>query len=408
MSAILSYLAGGNKLVSGPHGRGIDLPSVEIHTIETNPDRRARCLKHLLKANHVNYSIIYNNLQFDNHNVHILCSAYLLGATENQLHDIYNSEIQDLEAWVPSPAEVIDEDWRDFLGDRRYQRAFVDFFEDKLAIKYTYDWKHELHHYLFGGKRPLFHGLIGGLGHPLIHLAYAYEMDCKEVAMEALGLACSQHDFLHKYLDDSSYTKPSSILSASPLDLLTKISNDERFHNLPKDLQFDNLENLFKDHENLILEYWNAWSLDDPKKQFELSQEAAVALLVSTIQPGTHSYNFFIVHLLTTSHAIRVLLSFVPHHHHITLVREWWLLVLTIFLFKGRPLPNLDNVDKDLKGRNWKYVEDKALNSQWSKDAHFVKAIRAMRDAARTWGDADEQYLRSAVTFVDNFQGWDF
>lgn len=31
-----------------------------------------------------------------------------------------------------------------------------------------------------------------------------------------------------------------------------------------------------------------------------------------------------------------------------------------------------------------------------------------MKEAAKTWGDADVEYLRAAATFVDNFDGWDF
>lgn len=36
----------------------------------------------------------------------------------------------------------------------------------------------------------------------------------------------------------------------------------------------------------------------------------------------------------------------------------------------------------------------------------MLTAIRAIREAARTWGDVHERYLRAAVTFVDNFYGW--
>ncbi|KAL7912029.1 cell cycle checkpoint protein RAD17 [Trichoderma velutinum] len=407
MSGILSYIPGASLLVGRSNPKAIDLPSVEIHHIETHADRRARCLKHLLKANHANYAILWNDLRFDNHNVHILSSAYLLGANEKQLHDIYNDEIKDLVPWEPSPAELIDEDWRDFLGDKEYQRAFVDYFEDKLAMEFAYDWKQELQHFLFSGEEPLFHGLIGGLGHPLIHLGYAYEVDSREVAMEALALSSVQYNFFHKYLDNDSYTKPSPLKSRAPLDLLVQMSKDSRFGKVPEDLPLNDLEALLDKNESLLLEYWNGWDIDDdPKKQFELSQEAAVALLVATVQPGTHAYDFYFVHLLTTSHAVRILLPFIPPKHHVTLVRQWWLFVLAVFIIKGRPLPDPDSVESDLKGKNWKYVEDKALNSAWSKDAHFVKAIRAIREAARTWGDVHERYLRAAVTFVDNFYGW--
>ncbi|KAG4284963.1 cell cycle checkpoint protein [Fusarium proliferatum] len=372
MSGILAQVPVVNKLLGLDGNRkAINIPSVEIHHIETDPNKRARCLKHLLKANHANYSIVYNNLQYDNHNAHILSSAYLLGASVPQLNDIYDREIRELEAWVPSPAEIGEDDWQELRGDARYQRAFVDFFEDKLVMRFNYDWHQEMEHYLFTGDEPLINGLIGGLGHPLIHLGYAFEMDCKELAMEALGLACVQYDFLHKYLDNKSYTRKAPFTSASPMDLLTKLSKDNRFDDVRSGLY--DLEELFSEHEDIILEYWNAWEITDPVKQFELSQEAAAALLVATVKPGTHAFNFMLVHILTTSHAVRVLLPFIPEKYHIPLVRQWWLLALGIFIVKRRPLPDPDNVDNDPKQRGWKYVEDKAVNSDWATDAHYVK-----------------------------------
>lgn len=211
------------------------------------------------------------------------------------------------------------------------------------------------------------------VGHPLIHLGYAYEMDSKDIGMEALTLAAVQYDFFHKYTDNASYTKASPLAPSSPLELLVKMSEDKRFDSLPKDPSFGDLESIFDQHEALIMEYWNGWKIDDPLKQFELSQEAAVALLVATVRPGTHAYNFVLVHLLTSSHAVRILLPFFPTQHHVTLVREWWLFVIAVFILKGRPMPDLDNVDKDLKGKHWKHVEDRALNSPWAKDAHYVK-----------------------------------
>ncbi|RDA95973.1 hypothetical protein CP533_5851 [Ophiocordyceps camponoti-saundersi (nom. inval.)] len=381
-----------------------NLPPVEIHQVETNPDRRARCLKHLLKANHVNYSVVSDDTLFVNHNPHLLSAAYLLGATVDQLHSLYEAEIRHLEPWSPSPAEVVDLDWQDFLGDKRYQRAYVDFFEDKLAMTFAYDWKQEAEHFLFKvGEAPLFHALIGGLGHPLVHLGYAYEMDCKEIAMEALGLACLQKDFLRKYLDDASFTRPSSFTSGSPMDLLVRMSEDEKFNQLPKSLHYDEMEAIFDKHQDLVMDYWNAWEIDDPVTQLRLSQEAAVFLLA---RPNAHAYNFYFVHALTTSHAVRVLLPVIPPQHHVTLLREWWLLVIMIFIMKGRARPTLGSVDDDIGSKDWAYVEKEALTSRWAKDAHYIKAIRAMRDAAKTWTDADGGYLKAAVTFVDGFDGW--
>lgn len=52
------------------------------------------------------------------------------------------------------------------IDNGRYQRAFVDFFEDQLVAK-RYDWKALLEEYLFKGKQPLINGLISGRKHAL-------------------------------------------------------------------------------------------------------------------------------------------------------------------------------------------------------------------------------------------------
>ncbi|KAG5926823.1 hypothetical protein E4U42_002929 [Claviceps africana] len=403
MSGILSYVLG-----TDGESQAIQVPPVEIHHVETDPDRRARSLKHLLKANHVNYSVVYSQLRFDNHNAHILSSAYLLGATPNQLHDIYEDQAKELEPWTPSPAELMDEDWMDYMGDAWYQRAYLDYYEDKLAMEYAYDWKKLVEHFLFSSKKPLVHGLICGLGHPLIQLAYAYEMDSKEIATEALTLASVHQNFLYDYSSKPSLTKKSSMASQSILDLLREMSEDKELDGLPKDMEFRYLEGIFAKNKGVVMKYWNAWDTSDPLTAFQTSQQAAVALFVTSVDSSARDYSFFFVHLLTTSHAVRILLPLFPARHQISLMRQWWLLVIAVYIFKGRPRLAPENVDEHLGGRDWKYVQHKALDSPYSKDAHYVKAIRAMREAARTWGDDDEYYLRAAATFVDNFHGWTF
>jgi hypothetical protein len=199
-------------------------------------------------------------------------------------------------------------------------------------------------------------------------------MNSKEIAIEALALSATQYNFFHKYIDDPSYTKPSPISSASPVDLLSKLADDKRLDSAFQEPGYQNIDPLFDKHEDLVLEYWNAWQIDeDPVRQFRESQEAAVALLVATVQPGTHSYNFYVVHLLTTSHAVRILLPLVPVQFHANLVREWWLLVLAVYIAVLRPKIDPDLVPGDLGGKTWSYVESKAIDSPYAVDAHFVK-----------------------------------
>ncbi|KAF2109467.1 hypothetical protein BDV96DRAFT_502678 [Lophiotrema nucula] len=391
----------------------INLPSVEIHDIETAAEKRPRTLKHLLKANHANYSIIYHDLRFHNHTPHILGSAFILGGTHEHLNEIYEKESDQLEPWHDSPGEISKEDWRDFLGKRQYQRAFVDFFEDQLVQK-RYDWKSLLEEYLFEGKEPLVNGMISGrkiplsliVAHPLIHLGYAHELNSRTVAIEALALGTCFYSDLHKYLDDPKYTKPSSRSSNSILDILVKVKEDKRFDGL-YDHRSGDISKVLEEQEAAFLEYWNAWELPNPTEQFEQSQQAAVAILMATAPPEKTKFDFFLVHLLTSSHAVRILLPLIPAKFHVSLVRQWWLFTLAVYIAQMRPDIDLDRINNfDLTDRDWKFVNDKALNSRHSLDAHFVKALRSMKVASETWGDASRYYLKAAVKFADEFDDW--
>jgi len=222
--------------------------------------------------------------------------------------------------------------------------------------------------------------------------------------MEALALGATNYNFLHKYIDTSFTTPASTYSTTSPLEILHKVQSDTHFDGLFEGRGSVNIEPLFRDHESAVLEHWGAWKISDPIKQFQDSQEAAVALLTRTVRPGTHSYDFFIVHILTTSHAIRILLPSIPKKFHISIVKQWWLLVIAVYIAQLRPKIDDDIEQKPTQG--WKYIEDKAINGEYSTDAHYVKALRAIREIAFTWGDVHERYLAAAVQFADDFRGW--
>lgn len=163
MASLLSYVPIVNRFIgNGGTVKSIDLPPVKVHELESSPEKRTRTLKHLLKANHVNHAVLFGPNNFHNHTPHILGSAYILGANENQQHTIYEEEIKQLDPWKPSPAEVTDHDWRNFLGDKKYQRAYLDFYEDNLANKDSYEWKKVVHRFMFEGEEPLVNSLISG------------------------------------------------------------------------------------------------------------------------------------------------------------------------------------------------------------------------------------------------------
>jgi hypothetical protein len=280
------------------------------------------------------------------------------------------------------------------LSSPRYQRAFIDFFEDQLVAT-QYSLRELLDEYLFGGKEPLINGLISGreqqsylacgttntpvVAHPLIHLGYAYELESKTVAIEALALGACFYGSLHKYIDDPKYTKPSPYCggNGSALDLITlldKVREDKRFDGL-YDHGSGDISKVLEEREEAFLEYWNGWEISNPTKQFQEAQSVAVAMLMETGSPGKGKFDFFFVHVLTSSHAIRILLPLVPAKFHINLLRQWWLFTLAVYIAQTRPRVEHSKVDGyNVKGRDWKYVVHNALDGPHSKDAHYVKS----------------------------------
>ncbi|KAJ5594490.1 uncharacterized protein N7459_000698 [Penicillium hispanicum] len=394
--------------------RVIDIPPVKVHEIEAAQEKPARWLKHLLKLNHANYAILYNDRKFHNHAPHLLTAAFLQGADADDLTRVYESECKLLDPWVDSPAEVTVEDWRDYLGCREYVlrlsilAAFhLDFFEDEL-VRFSYDWKQVVVEYLFSGNQPVFHSLSADLGHPLIHLAYAYETSSREVAMEALGLAATCYNGMHTYFDDSVSSSVEGLYhSTSPFDILNKVRLDKRLDGLFATPGDHNLERLYDSRKDLLREYWHAWQIESPVEQFRQSQELAAGLLVAAHDESNQHYDFFLAHVLTTSHAVRVLLPLIPAQFQISLVRQWWLMTLAIFISQLRPEIALDRIrNYDLRGRDWGWAANQAVKGRHSTDAHYVKVLRCLKEMASTWGDHDDFYLKAATKFADEFSGW--
>lgn len=68
MFSVASYLS---RFFAPRSDHAIRIPSVKIHEIETAVEKSARCLKHLLKLNHVNFAVLYNERRFHNHMPHV-------------------------------------------------------------------------------------------------------------------------------------------------------------------------------------------------------------------------------------------------------------------------------------------------------------------------------------------------
>jgi len=203
-----------------------------------------------------------------------------MNASSEHLQKLYDVDSTTLEKWDPSPEEITQHDWTSYLGRKEYQRAFLDFFEDQ-NVEYGYHWKDMVHDILFTGPHPIFTSLTSGLGHPLIHLAYAFELESPWLATEALTLTATARtpDSLCKYMDDPKWSaserRPPSLPkpSTSLMEVISHLQKDKRLDNVldPSLPVRESFDLVLDKAEDAFIEWWNSWDLSvDPSKTAEM------------------------------------------------------------------------------------------------------------------------------------------
>ena len=374
------------------------LPRVPTVDPSASTDRRDKTLTHLLRLNHHSHTILYSQLRFHNHLPHALGSAYLLGASSEHLTRLYESESKPLEPWPStSPGEIARHDWREHISDRRYQRAYLDFFEDEL-VRLGYDWRRVVAEYLFQGPEPLIFGGLGGLGHSLIHLGYAFELGSKELGMEALAMFATNYG-LHEYSGGSLEIGKHDpclhrdlygigrnsfpVFTEDPLEIIHRIRTDPAFDGIFSQPGADNIAPLLKLREKEVLDYHRQFKITSPADAHKSLNHLATLLLVCSHNPGQPEYDFFVVHLTTVSYAIRTLLPEVPEEYALPLVKMQWLFIIIVYIIQLRKEVRPELLDGvELGGKGWGDVVQKALgrgegngDGGEMEDAHYVKGM---------------------------------
>jgi hypothetical protein len=246
------------------------------------------------------------------------------------------------------------------------------------------------------------------VAHPFIHLAYAYEFDSAEVASEALSMTCTEYDMMHKYIDKTPPDN-STYKTASFEDILQRVRLDKRFDGIDDLPGFMNTFIIHATREEAFLEHWNALNPSEGgvDERFEELFDISVRLAIATGNKDI-GFDFFLIHILTVAHGIRVLLpACFPRQRWDDVFRQFWLWALLIYIAQlRRPLLDGSTESINLDGRDWKWVEKRALTSEWSGDAHYVKVIRALKVGSELFGDKNGWYLKASVKFIEDFTGW--
>lgn len=350
----------------------IDLAPVKVHDTELDDDQSSRRLRHLLKLNHVNHAILDHQTDSFSYNptAHFLGCAHILGGNPEKLNEIYDNQASvDFVPWTESPAEVAEPDWRDFLGRPEYQRAFLDFFEDQLVTHNAYEWRAVVAEYLWQDDRgSLLRGVMAGLGKPLIHLGYAYELNSKELAMEALTLAAvaTADNPLAGHLNSHGSYAATVEREAQTTDLfhlMAQVHTNKQLDGVSLPIATDGETSasisalLSGSLGPIILSHWAAfsWSPNPQTALSQFSQLQRLALTISSLQPNPNpdhpppgqGLGPTQHHLLLLSYALRVIIPNLPTSQsqnqpgtaspQQALLRQWLLLALCLYVLYGRP-----------------------------------------------------------------------
>ena len=230
--------------------------------------------------------------------------------------------------------------------------------------------------------------LTSGLGHPLIHLGYAFELDSQQLAAEALGLLATCYDASLATL--LAKTTPKSQDPTSDLfELFSRVHDDAMLPTFkhPGDQNSSIHSRQLRPHGQQSSPTSTRGVSPTSQPAFHQLHRLAALLLISTSpQLNSHGYDFFIVHLLTTSYALRAVLPSLPAQHHATVLRQWLLMALLVYTAQNRPRPDPSYITSvDLQTR----ISDWELRST----------------ASARWPTCDRRALCEGVSGVDEWRG---
>ena len=361
-------------------------------------------LDKLLSESLAHYQALYNNFVFHNHNAHHLASIFLLGANDDQLQETYDIMCKELDPYETSPEKITLSNWHKHLGDVHFCQSYRDFFQEQLT-KSGANWRKRFFELLLENPdQAMMDGVLCGLAHALIHIGYALELDSVTVAVEALEMTAVTYNQLY---DVKNKLDAPHSPSKSPMEIFKAVRSDAEFP-IFDETRVANIEPVMKEYHDRVLFYYNQWKMaeDDLPKTMEDLFDFSVYIYGATHKANEIEFDFFLLHLLTSMHAIRTIYPHVEKQEIIkNLIRQFFYFAIALYVSQLRPEINeqlIDDYQADPKKLNWQYVIDRTLNTKIIEDAHAVKVVRALRDAEQAYGSKNGLYLKTAVKTVDN------
>ena len=155
-----------------------------------------------------------------------------------------------------------------------------------------------------------------------------------------------------------------------------------------------------------MIEHWDAWQVAEPLQQLEHICDVSTLLLLSTMD-AEKEFDFYLLHLMTAAHALRVIWHIFPPERQAPMLREFAISAIAMYICQKRPSLKVSQIEAvETKGRDWQWVQQTAIDHPGRLDVHFFKAVRAPMAFKDTFGEKDGFYLKAAIKFLETFSGW--
>ncbi|KAJ1957650.1 hypothetical protein EC988_000718 [Linderina pennispora] len=348
-------------------------------------DSTLREAERLCARDYLEHHIFFNHMQFHNHNIHHLLASLSLGASQERLQDIYDKNVP-MQRPLPDPVAgvvITKDNWHEYIGKEEYYTNFVAFFRREIDAEGG-DWKPVLVRYMFDDK--VYALVFSGLLHPLIQISYGVEFDSAAILATGLAMACVHKLLFEVELTAETVEKTTDTLTL--MEVMDNIRNDKRIQDIPYETS---LESDSPISDQVALEYLQQWKVYPTEYcvalKFRVLQSITALIYGATTKPGYKSqYEFTLMHLLTSSYFVPMLLDLLTLEQKIRVLRTYAFVVLRYFTLRHCPrfyhASELATDDVSFAAdaeysdnEQWKAVFEKAVQND---DLHVAKAVRAL------------------------------
>ncbi|KAK1225415.1 hypothetical protein PQX77_011640 [Marasmius sp. AFHP31] len=179
-------------------------PVPSLSPSKTSPGRlpgatpeSTRTLREVLKRNHENWHVLFDDYGRHNHISHRVLAAWAMGAQSAIIKEGYDTNEHMQRPRGTSPGHITPENFKEHLGDRRFYDAYVKFYTEVVRTK---GFSFVLEEYVFSphtnfasapadGKQPEMLGrFCDALLHPMIHIGYGVEFGLPGMIVEGLAM----------------------------------------------------------------------------------------------------------------------------------------------------------------------------------------------------------------------------